>query len=49
MDDFPKQNTERQIDVDQHKMKAASGISERGARHFGGDPELARNFKDWDE
>lgn len=30
------------------KQQAAESISPRGARHFGGDPELARVFAEWD-
>ena len=49
MDNSPKPNTKRQSEVDTDKLDAARSISERGARHFGGDPELARNFREWDQ
>ena len=49
MDNLPKPNTERQSKTDADKLEAAKSISERGSRHFGGDPELARNFRERDE
>ena len=48
MENEPKsEQTQRETEAQQ--TENAKAISIRGARHFGGDPQLARQFAQWDQ
>ena len=43
-----KKTDETQRETEAQQDEKAKSISIRGARHFNGDPQLARQFAQWD-
>jgi len=43
-----KKSEQTQRETEAQQNENAKAISIRGARHFGGDPHLARQFAQWD-
>ena len=43
-----EKSEQTQRETEAQKTENATAISIRGARHFGGDPHLARQFAQWD-
>jgi len=46
MSDEKSEQTQRETEAQQDQN--AKAVSIRGARHFGGDPQLAKQFAEWD-